>query len=170
MNVEMTVYYLEMKDKIEYSPSAQIDPDFWSKKIDVECPEINKMFYIAVGSHWDWIDKLEWTNEQWHQYGTRKGLETWIGYYKNTPAGYFELEFQNGGDVEIVYFGLLKQFIGKGLGGIFLSQAIQGAWNAGAKRVWLHTCNLDHPAALENYIARGFKLFKTEKEYKEINR
>ncbi len=168
MNVEMTVYYLEMNNRNEFTPSTKTDDDFYSKKIDVHCPEINKMFYMAVGSHWDWIDKLEWTEEQWNHYGTGPELETWIGYYKNTPVGYFELELQKEGNVEIVYFGLLKQFIGKGLGGQFLTHAIERAWNTGAKRVWLHTCNLDHPAALENYIARGFKLFKTEKENKEI--
>jgi GNAT superfamily N-acetyltransferase len=66
------------------------------------------------------------------------------------------------GSVEIAYFGLLKHFHGRGLGGHFLTQAAQTAWESGAKRVWLHTNTMDHRAALPNYLKRGFKVFKTE--------
>ena len=76
-------------------------------------------------------------------------------------AGYFELR-REGDDVELVYFGLLRHYHGRGLGGHFLTQAIQRAWEGTTRRVWVHTNTLDHPAALPNYLKRGFKIFKTE--------
>jgi GNAT superfamily N-acetyltransferase len=107
-------------------------------------------------------------------YLDRAELETWVGYRSGTPAGYFELERQvdpsGGAAVEIVYFGLLPGFIGHGLGGRLLSAAIDRAWEmvAGAGRVWVHTCDLDHPQALANYQARGFEVFLVEQREEEL--
>jgi GNAT superfamily N-acetyltransferase len=78
------------------------------------------------------------------------------------PAGYFELRRQPDGAVEIAYFGLLPEFIGRGLGKFLLSEATRRAWELGATRVWLHTNTLDHAAALPNYLARGFSVVRTE--------
>jgi len=93
-----------------------------------------------------------------------------VAYVSGTPAGYFELEMQAGGNVEIVYFGLLPQFIGRGLGGALLTATVERAWALGAHRVWVHTCSLDHPNALPGYQARGFRVFNiahTEEELPE---
>ena len=78
------------------------------------------------------------------------------------PAGYFELQRHPGGDVELVYFGLVPERIGQGLGGAMLTAATEEAWRSGATTVWLHTCTLDHPAAIANYRARGFEPYRTE--------
>jgi hypothetical protein len=64
--------------------------------------------------------------------------------------------------VEIAYFGLAPDAIGQGLGKHLLSYAVLDAWGMKPKRVWLHTCTLDHPAALPNYLARGFVPYRTE--------
>ena len=99
-----------------------------------------------------------WSIKDWKDWVNRDELNTWILLFKNTPAGYFELNTL-ANEVEIAYFGLLPNFIGKGLGGGFLSVAIEKAWEQNKKRVWVHTCNLDHPNALKNYLARGLKIF-----------
>jgi GNAT superfamily N-acetyltransferase len=78
------------------------------------------------------------------------------------PAGYFELRRDADGGVEIAYFGLLEEFIGGGLGGHMLSEAARRAWAFDADRVWLHTSTLDHPAALQNYLKRGFVIVRRE--------
>jgi len=78
------------------------------------------------------------------------------------PAGFFELERHHDGSVEVSYFGLLPEFHGRGLGKHMLTEAAEAAWALGASRVWLHTCTLDHPRALANYLGRGFRVFKTE--------
>jgi len=133
-------------------------------QIEPPNPALNRFFYENVGAQWNWHDKLPWTEEQWRSYAMRPELKTWVGYLSGQPFGYFELEEQPEADVEIKYFGLLPGFTGCGLGGQLLTEAIRRAWAMGASRVWLHTCSHDHPAALPNYQARGFTMFKQEEQ------
>lgn len=140
------------------------------EEVEVKQGEFNRFLYQLVGQHWAWHDKDSCSLQQWRDYAERDGLRTWLLTVKGSPAGYFELERQEGNKVEIKSFGLAKPFIGEGLGGAFLTAAIEAAWNwADAQgrlpdRIWLHTCSDDHPNALANYQARGFEIFKTEVE------
>ena len=93
------------------------------------------------------------------QWLDRPELQTWVLYDRDALAGYVELEKQAGENVEIAYFGLLKAFIGRGLGGHLLSEGISHAWAMNAKRVWVHTCSLDAPSALQNYQSRGMRIY-----------
>jgi GNAT superfamily N-acetyltransferase len=92
------------------------------------------------------------------------GLRTFVAYVDGSPAGYFELLPDGEGGIEIVYFGLLPSFVGRGLGGHLLTTALEEAWRMDPTRVWVHTCSLDHPAALKNYQARGMDLYRTEQK------
>jgi ribosomal protein S18 acetylase RimI-like enzyme len=131
-------------------------------RIDPPMPELNRFFYTTVGADWYWLDRLPWTYARWRDYLQRPELETWMLTVNGTPAGYFELEAQADADVEVAYFGLLPAFVGVGLGGHLLTCAIERGFARGARRVWLHTCTLDHPQALANYQARGLRLYKEE--------
>jgi GNAT superfamily N-acetyltransferase len=91
-----------------------------------------------------------------------------VAYLSGTPVGYFELETQAGNEVELAYFGLLPTFIGRGLGSELLATAIERAWQREPNRVWLHTCSLDHPRALQNYQSQGFKPYKIEEEIRQL--
>jgi len=182
MDTQVIIYHLEMTDPAELrsSPTPEIDRDcapgrgyasrvphtrpfcIEVKQAKIPCPELNRFLYTTVGADWQWTDRLGWTREQWLQYVDRAEMETWVAYVAGTPAGYFELEMQPGANVEIAYFGLLPQFIGRGIGGYLLTVAVQRAWAMGAARVWVHTCMMDHPGALSNYQARGFRIFKEE--------
>jgi GNAT superfamily N-acetyltransferase len=162
MLFKLTTTSLEMIDPRELRPAPDKGVGLEIQQAKVSCPELNRFFYTAVGGDWYWIDRLSWTYDQWYRYLDRPGLQTWIGAVSGTPAGYFELEMQQGGNVEIAYFGLLPQCIGQGLGGRLLTAAIERAWQMGAARVWVHTCSLDHPGALANYRARGFRPYKEE--------
>ena len=128
----------------------------------------NRDLYFRVGEQWDWTDKHSWTDGQWKEYATAPELRTFAGYYDEALAGYYELRRDNYGEVEIAYFGLLPEFIGRGLGGALLTSAIEEAWSSrdgiAPKRVWVHTCNRDHPQALANYQARGMVVYKVEQE------
>src|SRR5205814_1353389 len=124
--------------------------------------------YAAVGYRWMWYSRLPWDHAQWLAYLDRPELETWVGYVSGSPAGYFELERQSDDNVELAYFGLLPRFIGQGLGAELLTAAIERAWKMGAARVWVHTCSLDHPQALANYQARGFRVFRTEEKVEPL--
>jgi GNAT superfamily N-acetyltransferase len=168
MRVKVTTYHLELTDPGQLRPCRKGSDDLEVRQAKVPCPELNRFFYTAVGGNWYWIDRLGWTYERWLEWVDRPELETWFGLSAGTPAGYFELELQPRGSVEVAYFGLLPQFIGRGIGGRLLTAAVERAWQTGARRVWLHTCTLDHPRALANYQARGFRLFKEETEEKEL--
>ena len=159
---KLTTYYLEMKSACSLKGKHE------SKGLQVyECEikqfQVNRFLYQFIGEAWQWIDKLSWSDEQWKAYAENDNLRTWIAYFKSSLAGYYELQQQNGSDVEIAYFGLAPKFIGQGFGGYLLSQAIKSAWAwQGTQRVWVHTCTLDHPSALQNYQARGMEIYRVE--------
>jgi ribosomal protein S18 acetylase RimI-like enzyme len=160
-NRSVTTTYLEITRPAELCAAGTPSVAFSLARVDVPTPELNRFLYVAVGSAWRWRDRLAWDRARWLQYVQHPELETWVAYVRGTPAGYFELERQ-GGDVEIVYFGLLPAFAGLGLGGALLTAAIGRAFDNGASRVWVHTCTLDHPHALANYVARGMRPYRTE--------
>lgn len=123
-----------------------------------------RFLYTEVGRDYRWRDRLSWTDEQCAAHLANPNVSIWVLYADGSPAGYFELNKERDGSVEIVYFGLMPSFIGRGLGKAMLSEAANRAWSLGASRVWLHTGTLDDPAALPNYHARGFEKFR-EMEY-----
>ncbi len=128
-------------------------------------PELNRWLYLTVGRDYRWTDRAEWTDDQWTDATTSPGLATWLGYHDGSPVGYAELDTATVPDVEIVYFGLLPTFVGRGLGRPFLDAVVDVAWATdGAERVWLHTCTDDHPRALPNYLAAGFGVFDRRQE------
>ncbi len=123
---------------------------------------INRFLYQLIGADWEWKSKLSWSDQQWKALVESENHRTWMAYLSGSVAGYFELS-KDESDVEILAFGLAPPFIGKGFGGYFLSYAVKSAWSwEGAERVWLHTSSLDHPRALPNYEAGGFKLYREE--------
>ncbi|MCB0193060.1 MAG: GNAT family N-acetyltransferase [Anaerolineae bacterium] len=159
MCIEITTYYLEMTNRQQHRPKEKNNPNFEVREACISLPEMNRFFYTTVGKDLYWTDRLNWTIEQWAAWVERPELRTWVGYLSGTPAGYFELEAQPDDTIELAYFGLLSRFTGQGLGGYFLTQAIEQAWAMDAARVWVHTCTLDHTSALANYKARGFTLY-----------
>jgi GNAT superfamily N-acetyltransferase len=162
---EVTTYYLEMRSPEDISDKSRPE-DLCICECEIKQFQFNRFLYQLIGGPWQWVDKLSWSDEEWINYAENDNLRTWVAYHRGSPAGYYDLQQQQGGDVEIAYFGLAPKFIGKGFGGYLLSRAIRSAWEwQGTRRVWVHTCTLDHPGALENYKARGMKVYleKTEK-------
>lgn len=125
---------------------------------------------VAAPHHWS---SLYWTDEEWDQYLSRPYLRHWIAWADGSAAGLISIESQPGGGAEIDTFGLIPEFIGKGVGGYFLTLGIRLAWTVtpvGApfiRRVWVATSSLDHPHALRNYQQRGFRVFGTEVRCRE---
>ena len=154
--------FLELKDLKNLKTNSTNQNKYLVKKIKPDF-QLNKFFYKQVGKKHRWIDRLSWSDEKWINYISNKNLETYIICESEKLVGFFELlnnpELQ---ETEISYFGLLEEYIGKGIGGYALSVAIRKSFEKNIKRVWLHTCTLDHPNALKNYIARGMTIFKKE--------
>lgn len=154
--------YLEMLSPAELRPAPAPREPVTISRQDPPDPEVNRQLYVSVGQDWRWIDRLVWTDDQWTAYVHAPDLETWVMRVNGAPAGYFELEVPRDRNAQIKYFGLVPGFVGRGLGGYLLTMAVRRAWESGAKRVWLHTSSLDHPNALANYLARGFRVYDTE--------
>jgi len=154
--------FLELKDLKNLKSNSTNQNKYLVKKIKPDF-QLNKFFYKQVGKKHRWIDRLSWSDEKWINYISNKNLETYIVCESEELVGFFELlnnpELQ---ETEISYFGLLEEYIGKGIGGYALSVAIRKSFEKNIRRVWLHTCTLDHPNALKNYIARGMTVFKKE--------
>ena len=155
--------FLELRDIKKLKFNSSKENKFLIKKIKPDF-QLNKFFYKQVGKNHRWIDRLSWSDEKWVNYISNQNLETYVISEKNDLAGFFELLYNPElKETEISYFGLLEEYIGKGIGGYALSIAIKKSFEKQIKRVWLHTCTLDHPNALKNYIARGMTVFKKEK-------
>jgi GNAT superfamily N-acetyltransferase len=163
-----TIKFLEMTDPGQLIPARTPAQMPRLDRVAAPYPELNRFLYTTVGADWYWCDRLGWTFADWQSYLSRPGHETWLAYLSGTPAGYFELDGLAGGDVEVAMFGVMPQFVGQGLGGHLLTYALRQAWAKPASRVWLHTCNNDHPHALANYLARGLRHFKTERHEKDL--
>jgi len=168
MQQHVTIWHLEMTESGELNPTSCDRDDVKVLRAKIPCPELNRFFYGAVGSEWYWMDRLGWNYDRWQAWLDRPEVETWVLYVAGTPAGYFELERQDAGDIELAYLGLLPRFTGQGLGPYLLTVAVERAWAMGAQRVWAHTCSIDHPGALAMYQKHGFDLFKVEEQLVEV--
>ena len=154
--------FLELRDIKNLKFNSAKEKKFLIKKIKPDF-QLNKFFYKQVGKNHRWIDRLSWSDEKWINYISNRNLETYIISEFDELVGFFELLYNPGlEETEISYFGLLEEYIGKGIGGYALSVAIKKSFEKNIRRVWLHTCTLDHPNALKNYIARGMTVFKKE--------
>ena len=142
-------------------------------KITIKNPpdfQINKFFYKQIGKNYRWIDRLIWDDLKWMNYTKNTNLETYIMTDNDELIGFFELLFHpETSKCEIAYFGILDQYIGKKYGGYLLSEALRLGFRNNTKKVWLHTCSLDHKHALNNYLDRGMKIFKSETINIDIN-
>ena len=153
-------FYLEINNINDLKINPISSDCFSLKEASKDNFDFNKFFYKQIGKRHQWVDRLIWQDNDWLKYISNENLRTYILKKENDLVGYFELIFNNN-DCEIAYFGILEEFIGKGYGGFLLSEALKIAFKR-AKRIWVHTCSLDHPNAIENYKSRGMKIFKTE--------
>ena len=163
MNKKVDRNFLEinsLKDLNE--PKTQIK-GYFVKLIEPSDFQLNKFFYKNIGKSHHWVDRLVWGEKQWLDYVSDKKVKTYVLKDKDELAGYFELILHTDkNEVEIAYLGLLEEYQNQKLGSYLLSSAIKNSFLNKPKRVWVHTCSLDHKNALNNYISRGMKVFKKE--------
>ena len=163
MTEEVHRNYLEISSIIDLNAVSKPSEDYSLDLLEPINFQLNKFFYKNIGKKHKWIDRLIWSETQWIDYVSNPIIETYIFKYRDNLAGFFELisHIENK-EVEIAYFGLLEEFQNRKLGSYLLSESIKISFIHKVNRVWLHTCSLDHENALNNYIGRGMKIFKTE--------
>jgi GNAT superfamily N-acetyltransferase len=168
MKRSVTTTYLEMTSQDQLKVSKFLPEGVEIIRSQIPNAAFSHFLFVSVGLPWQWYSRLSWQPDDWQHYLESPDVETWVGYLRGTPFGYFELQRQSGGDVEIKFFGIQSAFIGQGLGGYLLSETIRQAWQMGATRVWLHTCTMDHPMAMSNYMKRGFTPYREVTEQEEF--
>ena len=155
--------YLEINSLSELNESKIVEEGYSIKLVEPVDFQLNKFFYKNVGKKHHWVDRLIWTEKQWIEYTSDEKVKTYVLRKNDDLAGYFELILhKDKNEVEIAYLGLLEEYQNKKLGSFLLSSAIKNSFLNKPKRVWVHTCSLDHKNALQNYIDRGMKIFKKE--------
>ncbi len=163
MNKRIERNYLEIKSLKELRDSKFFSDEYTIQLVEPANFQLNKFFYKNVGKDHQWVDRLVWTDKKWIDYTSNKKVKTYIIKKKDDLVGYFELIFhEDKKEVEIAYLGLLEEYQNQKLGSYLLSSAIKESFLKKTNRVWVHTCSLDHKNALNNYIARGMKIFKKE--------
>ena len=155
--------YLEIKSLESLREVKKPSSNYSVNLVSPKDFQLNKYFYKKIGKNCQWTDTLVWNDLNWTNYISDEKLSTYILKDKEEIAGYFELIFNKDlKEAEIAYFGILEEYMGKQLGGYLLSVAIKNSFLMGSSRLWVHTCSLDHKNALNNYISRGMKIFKSE--------
>ena len=163
MTQEVKRNYLEINSLGDLNQGSRPSDDYSLNLLDPANLQLNKFFYKNIGNKHKWVDRLTWTEEKWIDYVSSKNVETYVLKCKEDLVGFFELiHHKEKKEVEIAYLGILEEYHNKKLGSYLLSEAIKISFKNKINRVWVHTCTLDHKNALNNYLTRGMKIFKTE--------
>ena len=163
MTEEVKRNYLEINSLQDLKEAHKPSEDYSLSLIDPVNFQLNKFFYKTIGKNHKWVDRLSWSEEKWITYVSSEKVKTYVFKFKDDLVGFFELIFHlDKKETEIAYFGILEEYQNKKLGSYLLSEAVKKSFQNNINRVWVHTCSLDHKNALNNYISRGMKIFKTE--------
>ena len=174
MLVDVTRYHLEMTSREQLKPGSPPPRPVEMEKIGPGSASPARSIFGRVGSPHYWLARKEMSRAEWESHLSRPEIHAWLIRVDDDVVGMVELRSDRGGDVEMITFGLVPEFVGRGFGGEALTLATELAWDArhpqGAPvhRVWLHTNSLDHPHAKPNYERRGFSVFRTEHVQREI--
>lgn len=166
--VGVTIHHLVMRSLRELRPSHDAPEGIGLRRealpaaatVALEC-------YRRVGEQWHWLDRRDWDLQQWTSALEVPGTELWTARAGEMLIGFFLLVPRDDA-MELKLFGLVPEWIGRRVGGWLLTEAIRRAWATGPTRVILNTCSLDGPAALPNYLARGFTVDREEHQRRDL--
>ncbi len=153
------VRYLEM-----YTPAAE-PAEAPMADLDLELhaePDIDayRRLYRKVGDPWQWQARRRLGHQELQEVIDHPANDLWIVTVAGKAEGFAELDYRKPTEVEIVYFGLTMDWVGRGLGSWLMLSVLERAWSRPVSRVWLHTCELDHPGAVGFYRRCGFSIFR----------
>lgn len=165
--LDVTVHYLEM-----LAPVERVVPPPCSglsvRHVPAPSVEFYRRMYDAVGRDYFWLSRRKMADDALAALLRDPLIEMYVLEVNGVAAGFAELDCRKPDDIELVQFGLTPPFIGRGLGKWFLQWTVDKVWSYGPRRFWLHTCTLDHPAAIPNYKQAGFVPYKQESIRREL--
>ena len=167
-SIPTLVTYLEMT---EPPTAAPLRPPLAGIEVRVARePTVSfyRYLYDAIGREWTWVTRRLLSDAELGRTLADPAVEVNVMWVAGVPAGYAELDRRQPPDIELAYFGLLPEFIGRGLGRWLLDWTIHHAWRARPRRFWVHTCDLDHPRALAVYQKSGFRLYDERLEQLDL--
>jgi GNAT superfamily N-acetyltransferase len=166
-SIPVRTWYLQMKE-----PPAYPRPEFSFETNIVQAVKPTVAFYQflynQVGKGLSWYNRLLMFEDELLRIIHHPGVEIYVLWVGGVPAGFLELDFRQASEIELVYFGILPEFRGRGLGPRFLQWAVHKAWSVNPERFWLHTCELDDKAAMPMYLKAGFKQYAEKMETQHI--
>jgi len=159
--IDVKVFYLEM---LAHARRTITPPRDGLAVIHARKPTVAyyRFLYSTVGKDYSWRTRGRMTDDELAASLHHPQHEVHVLHVDGTPAGFAELDCRQPDNVELLQFGLMPGFLGQGLGKWFLQWTIDKVWSQQPRRFWLHTCTLDHPMALPNYLKAGFKLYREE--------
>ncbi len=165
--IPITITKLEMKAKpAALRPHLRHDQDNGRVMLlKVKRPPVHfyRYLYETVGGPYIWVERTRMSDEKLAAIVQDEKVELYVLYCEGAPAGYAELDFRKSAEAELAYFGLIHDYLGRGLGSFLLATAIDIAWSKPIERLWVHTNTLDHPRALPLYQKMGFVPYAQEK-------
>jgi len=154
--IEVTVVYLEMTSRQDLPPPPAPGISYRVEIVRQPSVPFYRYLYNVVGEPWLWHERRKTTDAELAAILADPAVWLLVAYADGEPAGYAELSGRRAPDIELAYFGIVPKFIGRGLGPTLLRSAIDFAWEQKPRRLWVHTCSLDHPKALPCYQRAGF--------------
>ncbi len=166
-SLSVRTWYLEMLTPPETEP---LPVPYHISIVRAHQPTLSwyRFLYTQVGKDFSWYNRLLMFDEELQAIITDDRVEVWVIYLHGVPAGFCELDRRLDNEIEISYFGILSEFRGAGIGRLLLDWIVKKAWSYEPLRLWLHTCELDHKAALPFYLKAGFKLFDEKMTTQQI--
>ena len=163
MKINVDRSFLEINSISDLKRSKNPGSNFKISEVNPPDFHLNKFFYKQIGKDHFWRDRLVWTDKQWLKYSSNPLLNTWVLKTSDDELiGYYEIENHENKEFELINMGILSEYRSRGFGGLLLKHVLKQSKLANANKVWVHTCSLDHKFALENYLSKGFKIFKKE--------
>ena len=160
--VPVTVTYLQMTSPDRCSPVPGVLGPTAILRAERPTVSFYRYLYDTIGADWNWYMRRRLSDDELAAIIHDDRVEVFVLYVRGVPAGYVELDRRVEGEVEIAYFGLIPEYVGRGFGKYLLAWGLGRAWSYRPRRVWLHTCSLDHPRALGVYQRAGLEVYHRE--------
>ena len=165
--VESNITFLEMRARPDRL-LVQARPGVEVRRAVQPTASFYRYLYDTIGADWTWWSRRLMDDDELFDIIHNPLVEVNILWVGSVPAGLIELDRRSEPAIELLYFGLIPDFVGKGLGRYALDWAIDRAWSFCPSRVWVHTCDLDHPNALAVYQKAGFVIYDRQKDREAI--